>query len=96
MHWRSQGTPPPTLKFSKIISVKQSITNMEEKRKRKMRLLFESDSDKKKEREKKFSHTKLCFCLVLRETCIYFIIFYFISLFTLFLLFTILFKAFYP
>ena len=45
--------------------------------------------------KKKFYHTKPCFCLFLHETCIYFIIFYFISLFTLFLLFMILFKVFY-
>ena len=46
MHWHSQGdTFPRLLKFSKMISVKQSLTDIEEKRKRKIRLLLESDSD---------------------------------------------------
>ena len=60
MHWPSQGdtSPPPRLlKFSKIISVKQSLTDIEEKRKRKIRLLLESDSDTEKRRGKKSSHT---------------------------------------
>ena len=89
-------TPPWLLKFSKIISVKQSLTDMEKKKKKKngtstWKWLWHRN----KKRKKKFSHTKSCFCLFLRETCIYFIIFYFISLFTLFLLFMILFKVFY-
>ena len=102
-HWRSQrgargGTCPTwLLKFSKIISVKQSLTDMEEKKKKKngtstWKWLWHRN----KKGKKKFSNTKSCFCLFLRETCIYFIIFYFISLFTLFLLFMILFKVFYP
>ena len=94
---RGGTCPPSLLKFSKIVSIKQSLTDMEEKKKKKngtstWKWLWHRN----KKGKKKFSRTKSCFCLFLRETCIYFIIFYFISLFTLFLLFMILFKAFYP
>ena len=89
-----EGHLPPwlLLKFSNISSLKQLLTDMEEKNDF---YLVESDSDTRKRNEKKVlkHQTMLLSCPTWNLHLFQY--FYFISLFTLFSLFMILFTAFY-